>query len=363
MGVSVQDRELTWRVGGGDRGYSGGGYSSGGRSNSGGGRSYSGGNDGYGSYGGGRGRDKYTREAGDVAAVDVAAVESLLLERNELRRTRDFNAADAVRDELAAMGVSVQDRELTSRVGGYRGGGRSGGYGGGGYGGGGGGGAPRDFGPTGHDYAHDDEFDEAALDEATLERIDGLLASRLQAKLTRNYDEADAVLETLRALGVRVRDKTRSWSFAGPPEPVDFGPMGHDYTRADDCAAELDDEALAAINGLIAERLQYKLSRRYEDADACKDKLAGQFAVFVNDKLKGWRADGQAFPTHARIPGDGDEAAVDLDLDEVRRLLAARSVARKDGEFELADEIVAELRDKHSVTVDGGHLVQSTIDR
>lgn len=59
----------------------------------------------------------YSREAGDVAEVDVRKVEALVRRRSEHRATRDFAAADAVRDELSALGVSVYDSEAKWFVG------------------------------------------------------------------------------------------------------------------------------------------------------------------------------------------------------------------------------------------------------
>ncbi|MEQ8494418.1 MAG: cysteine--tRNA ligase, partial [Gammaproteobacteria bacterium] len=42
-------------------------------------------------------------------ALDPAAIERLIAERNAARSARDWTAADRIRDELAAMGVSIQD--------------------------------------------------------------------------------------------------------------------------------------------------------------------------------------------------------------------------------------------------------------
>ena len=42
-------------------------------------------------------------------ALDVAKIEALIAARNEARRNRDFATADRVRDELAAMGVRIED--------------------------------------------------------------------------------------------------------------------------------------------------------------------------------------------------------------------------------------------------------------
>ncbi|MBD5627683.1 MAG: cysteine--tRNA ligase, partial [Desulfovibrio sp.] len=41
--------------------------------------------------------------------LDLAHVEDLLAKRAEARAARDFAGSDALRDELAALGVSVRD--------------------------------------------------------------------------------------------------------------------------------------------------------------------------------------------------------------------------------------------------------------
>ena len=44
--------------------------------------------------------------------VDEEVVDSLLAERVRLRRARKFEAADAVRDQLNQMGVTIWDKDL-----------------------------------------------------------------------------------------------------------------------------------------------------------------------------------------------------------------------------------------------------------
>ena len=112
-----------------------------------------------------------------------------------------------------------------------------------------------------------------AVPEATFDKINSLLAQRLGAKLGRRFQEADKLRDQLKALGVHLYDKTRQWSYKELVKP-DFGPLGHDYTRAADDKAELDEEVphryllLPAVttygctDGYLAE-LDEDVSRRY----------------------------------------------------------------------------------------------------
>ena len=88
-------------------------------------------------------------------------------------------------------------------------------------------------------------------------------ARRLQAKLVRNFRDADARKAELSALGVTVDDRTRTRSFLPPVEP-DYGPLGHDYMRAEDDERELSEEDLGRINELLKDRLEAKLKKRYQ---------------------------------------------------------------------------------------------------
>jgi cysteinyl-tRNA synthetase len=43
------------------------------------------------------------------SAVDAARIEDLLQQRRSARERRDFARADAIRDELTAMGIAIED--------------------------------------------------------------------------------------------------------------------------------------------------------------------------------------------------------------------------------------------------------------
>ena len=48
-------------------------------------------------------------EAVKDADEDAAAIESLIAERQEARKAKDFKKADAIRDELAQKGILLED--------------------------------------------------------------------------------------------------------------------------------------------------------------------------------------------------------------------------------------------------------------
>ena len=52
------------------------------------------------------GRRVATRPAGELSGDEI---EALLQERQEARASRDFAAADAIRDKLAAAGITIED--------------------------------------------------------------------------------------------------------------------------------------------------------------------------------------------------------------------------------------------------------------
>ena len=49
------------------------------------------------------------RPAGRQAGLDLAKVDALLVARREARAAKDWARADAIRDEMAALGLTVMD--------------------------------------------------------------------------------------------------------------------------------------------------------------------------------------------------------------------------------------------------------------
>lgn len=125
---------------------------------------------------------------------EVRQVEALVHERGVAKSLRDYDKADALGDELYDLGVELDDRARTFWF--VYGKGSS---------------ARRTGGGGGtHDYqrAHSDDYE---LSQEKLDQIDALLGKRLAAKKARNFDKADEFQTELRALGVEVDDRARSW--------------------------------------------------------------------------------------------------------------------------------------------------------
>ena len=54
-------------------------------------------------------------EQGAAAPLTNANIEALIERRNQARRERDFQQADAIRDQLAAAGVELEDSRAGTR--------------------------------------------------------------------------------------------------------------------------------------------------------------------------------------------------------------------------------------------------------
>jgi transposase len=118
----------------------------------------------------------YTRRGGGEVE-DVAKVEELVEERADAKARRDYAAADAIRDQLNAMGISVDDRSREWRV-------------------------------ADAPYCRG-RGDTADVDVATVE---ALVSERSRAKIAAEYDTADAIRDRLRTeFGVSVDDRVREW--------------------------------------------------------------------------------------------------------------------------------------------------------
>lgn len=136
---------------------------------------------------------------GNAAGIDARRVESMLIERNQMKRKKDYDAADQQREDLRRMGVQVDDK--TKRwwpSGAPRGRSRSPPRGGGGGGGSSG-------------YRRGDN----GSTDVDAKKVEAMLIARLQMKMRRDYDAADQQREEFKKMGVQVNDKRKTWWAGG----------------------------------------------------------------------------------------------------------------------------------------------------
>jgi cysteinyl-tRNA synthetase len=263
---------------------------------------------------GGGGPAKYVRDTSmDESRVDVDTVERLLDQRTAARRRNDFDEADQIRSTLLnEHGVQVWDREGIWRTGAsdsgsgmrrredpsQRGRGRGGNR------------PPRppkEFGPTGHDYLLSPDAGPLAVDISESE-IHALIAARLRAKMSRNFDQADQIQAELTDAGVYIHDGRKEWRADGTM----FGdyassgdrPGRERGSRRDRDSAPYDqspyssgidvltEEEIADINSMVSRRAGAKLSRNYKTADRIRDELKAEYNVFLEDRLRQWSVGG-----------------------------------------------------------------------
>ncbi len=226
-----------------------------------------------------------------------------------------------------------------------------------------------------------------SVDEKEVNR---LIQTRTKAQQVRNYDLADHILNELNENhGVYIWDRDGLWT-ATPIAPSrrykananggdnngisqnssrgdienknsrQFGRNGHDYIQIGDgidestCPLKLHE-----IHDLIAKRLEFKLIRKYAEADKIQAQLY-ENNVRIHDKLKQWRADGGIF---ADIEGtlsgkpfvmNEHSESIDetIDVDEIEKLVSLRDEARTSSNYDEADRLRQVLWETYRVAVD-----------
>jgi len=209
-------------------------------------------------------------------------------------------------------------------------------------------GEERDFGPTGHDYQQTGGPIDPQHCSLTEDEINALLADRLRAKMSRNFDHADMVKAQLDSAGVSVNDKARAWRADGEaftfPRPRGFALVGG--------GGGLSAEGRAEVEGLLLEREAARRERRYDQADAIFDRLLKEFNVVVADKRGQWWVKGDAgwaFTQAAGSPPLPDDEALRA---AVLERVARRSEAKAERDYAAADALQDELREEYGVVFD-----------
>lgn len=347
-----------------------------------------GGGGGRGRGGGGGGRNSYSRggdsnEGHDYSRaqdddpstpVDVAAVDALVSQRLQCRKTGQYDAADDIRDVLKQEhGVTVWDKDRVwttnmNRRGGSNRHGDNGRFGSNRDGGG----RPqrnndrngrrppreRNFGPNGHDYEQSSAIDSSVctLDES---EIHSMLAERLRHKMSRNFQDADAIQDQLRSNGVQVNDGLKQWRADGDDwerssrSDNRFG-GGDDYNRVREYTHRghentcLSPEDLEAIKLLIAERSECKSVKDYTRGDEIKDELSAKFDISIDDRRTEWAVRAEEY----LLSPDSDVVPDMATRKLVGEQLGIRIQAKQRRDFDTADGIRDDLLHEYGVVVD-----------
>lgn len=182
--------------------------------------------------------------------IDVAAVEALLAERVEMKKARDYDAADRLQAELVAMGIYVNDRQRTwskalNPSGGF---------------------SLKGPAPEGVDVA----------------AVEALLEKRRAAKKQRQFDTADELQAELTTMGVFINDKEKTWMARkeGRPKTSADAP----FTLSGPAPEGVD---VSVVEGLIAKRSELKKVRDFEGSDQLQKELLSM-GVYVNDRARTW---------------------------------------------------------------------------
>jgi hypothetical protein len=182
-----------------------------------------------------------------------------------------------------------------------------------------------------------------------------LIRERMECKFDRNFQMADSIQRELLSYGVEVHDGYKEWRADGETwgtydsfRALNKGPReARVYVRRGP-AAGMSDEDLETIEQLVADRSEAKLEQDYDKADAIYAELGRKYNVNVDDRKGEWAL------RHEEYQMSSDSSIVpDLDVMKViGNKLADRITARKNRDFELADQIREELEDEYLVKVD-----------
>jgi cysteinyl-tRNA synthetase len=313
-GVLVYDKDRSWRTGASPRGSDGRWIKDKKR----GGRGQPGGF-------GPNGHDyNLAADAGPSASsLSEQEIHELLAERLDCKLNRRYKEADAIQNELNEAGVYVNDGSKHWRADGQPFEGYS----------------PRRY-----------EQSSFSLGTDYIEEIQTLVGERAKAKAERLYTRADEIRDTLREqYDVSVDDRNQQWSVGGSfgndkrnERTFSSFSMSPDSERPDDF-----DE----VQRLVELRDTARADRDFDTADRIRDDLFERNIV-IDDKRRQWSFGfcRSAEKLHGYSMAPGSMALEDHD--EIQRLVDLRNEARSERNFDEADQIRDELRQRNVVIND-----------
>ena len=214
---------------------------------------------------------------------DEAHVQEQIDERSAAKSDRDFQTADAIREDLLQQyDVSINDKMKLWSVGGA-------------------------FEETGgNTRAARGVYTRRGggnISEDTVQEIQDLLMERYQHKKTRDFESADAIRDQLmNNYDVKVDDRSSEWRI----DTNEYFPTS---------TGKLAEDTIAEINQKLAERFQCKRDRDYDTADAIRDELRQNYGVVVDDRTKEWSVETIEEPQYSEPVKSEEEDDFFKDLD------------------------------------------------
>lgn len=284
----------------------------------------------------------YTRtDDGSIAvtAADQQNLDEMLLGRICAKRRRDFEVADQLRDQLSAVGVYCNDGAQTYRVG-----------------------VPGENTrpqrgsqmPTEHGYTRTDDGS-IIVSAEDQQNIDEMLLERICAKRRQDFECADKLRDQLGMVGVFCDDGEQSYRVSDPKSEANRDrrqSRSEEYTRSDDGSVSLSTADQEKIETIIKERIQAKRRREFGMADKLRGELT-EMGVFCDDRANTYSVrPPSAIHGFKRDPNDDGDDKVELskvDEDEMHKQMIARNEARRSRDYDTADAIREDLREKFGV--------------
>jgi len=202
----------------------------------------------------------------------------------------------------------------------------------------------------------------ASTCQYTEEEIHFLIAKRSECKSTRNFADADRILEGLKKEGVYLHDKRKEWRADGNNH---FGKTNEDrdrkYVRRGG-AHELSEDALNEISGVVESRAKAKRIRDFRSYNELGDTLLTKYGVHVNDKKREWSLsfveseEQEVISVYVPSPvAPLDDPTHTMDEESkalIQKRLTDRLMARRNRDYALADFIKEKLQEEYSVVID-----------
>lgn len=228
--------------------------------------------------------------------------------------------------------------------------------------------APKAYlGPNGHDYQKTADSG-PNKSRFTDDEVHELLATRLHAKFSKDFQFADKIQAELIHGGVFVHDGMKEYRVDGMPydsfkNGVKRNKLDQQYSRSP-YSEDPDGANDSLIDKLVRERTKFKMARDFTRADLVREGLRTKFNILIDDRLKQWSVGGDFGPEHraAREMADKfsnrgylkSKSSLDLEDEEeeyIQSHVDSRAKAKKDRQYETADKIRLDLAQRFDVTI------------